>query len=34
MIRDLLARLRTIDEDKLPAWAGQNWVRKSKMQPI
>jgi hypothetical protein len=29
MIRDLLARLRTIDEGNLMAWAGENWVRKS-----
>jgi len=28
MIRDLLARLPTIDEDKPLAWAGKNWVRK------
>jgi hypothetical protein len=28
MIRDLLARLRTIDEGNLMAWAEKNWVRK------
>jgi hypothetical protein len=28
MIRDLLARLRTIDERNLMAWAGKNWMRK------
>jgi len=27
MIRDLLARLRTIDEGNLMAWAEKNWVR-------
>jgi len=32
-IRDLLARLRTIDEDKPLAWAGKNWVHQFLGQP-